>query len=82
MVFTLPVILALAGVAVGGVRLAWVLWKGAKTTAMEKWLGEQAVKLKAAAGYLARKYAEITAAPDKTGDDLTDSLNDAWKKRR
>lgn len=81
MIFTLPVILALAGVAVGGLRLGWVLWKGAKTTAMEKWLGEQAVRLKAATGYLIRKYQEISAAPDKTGDDLTDSLNDVWKKK-
>ena len=79
--FTLPVILAMIGLAVGGVRLAWVLWKGAKTTSLERWVGEQLVLLKEATLQLTRRYKEIDASPDQSGDDLTDSLNDAFRKR-
>jgi len=79
--FTLPVILAMVGLAVGGVRLGWVLWKGAKTTGIERWVGEQLVLLKEATLQLTRRYKDIDDAPDQSGDDLTDSLNDAWKKK-
>jgi len=79
LILTLPVIIALVGLAVGGLRLGWVLWKGARASAIERWAGEQLLRVKLQAQYLYKKYTEISEQPDKEGDDLTDSLNDKWR---
>ena len=78
---TLPVLIGLAGLVVGGARLAYVLWKGARITAVEKWMISQASRTIEAVANLARRNKEIDAQPPKTGDDLTDTLNDDWNKK-
>lgn len=78
---TLPVLIGLAGLVLGGARLVYVLWKGARVTAVEKWLATSVVRLKDATVELLRRNKEIDQAPPKTGDDLTDAMNDAWKKK-
>lgn len=80
-VFTLPVIIGLAGLVLAGARLGYVLWKGAKATAIERKMLEFAAAAKGWAAYLLRRNREIDAQPDKTGTDLTDALNDEWHKK-
>lgn len=77
----IPIILGGIGLAIGVVRLALAWWGRARLTAVEKWLVTQAARVKEVAADLARRYREVDEQPPKTGDDLTDGINDAWNRK-
>ena len=68
---------------VRGVRYVYDTYfsDSAKYTAVR----EQEIRMHAkedlAKAHLDQRYKDIDDAPDQSGDDLADSLNDAWKKK-
>lgn len=79
--FTLPVLIGLAGLLVGGARLALWWWDRKRSQALDQWLIAFTARAKDAALALLRRYKQIEEQPPATGPDLEDKLNDAWKKK-
>lgn len=79
---TLPVLIGLVGLLLGGVRLAWVWWKGATASAVERKMLELAAAIKGWAAYLRRRNREIDQQPPPATDqELQDRINEEWNQK-
>lgn len=80
--FTLPVLIGLAGLLIAGARLALWWWDRQRSAALTQWALTMTVRVRDAAKALLLRYRQIEEQPPKTGQDLEDKLNDEWNKGR